>query len=69
MVQVAKAETSPAFTGAPDAMFALDALPTARGNGWLQLGIGTGNQRWNLDLDYARLAENQSLMLHTRLAF
>lgn len=68
-VLLARDNARAAFTGAPDAMFALDVLPTARGNGWLQLGIGTGNERWNLGLDYARLAENQSLMLHTRLAF
>lgn len=68
-VLLARDNALAAFTGTPAAAFALDALPAARSSGWLQLGLDTGNERWNLGLNYDRLAGNQSLVLHTRLAF
>lgn len=65
----AQDDSRAAFTGTPDTSFALGALPESRGSGWMQLDLGTGNEHWNVGVNYDRQASNQAVVLHTRLAF
>jgi hypothetical protein len=58
-----------AFTGAPDVTFALAAAPMRWGSSWMQLSLGTGNERWNLQVNYERQAGNQGLSFGTHVRF
>jgi hypothetical protein len=58
-----------AFAGAPDVTFALAAAPMRWGSRWMQLSLGTGNERWNLEVNYERQASNQGLSFGTQVRF
>ena len=58
-----------AFTGAPEARFALAGMPRQRGTGWLQMNLGVGGEHWAWLLSYNQQAGDEAMTLGMKLNF
>lgn len=65
----ARDDAQAAFTGTPDARFALDGMQQGRNTGWLHLNLGTGSEHWTWLLSYDRQASDEALSLGAKLGF
>jgi len=61
--------TAAAEFSSPDVTFALAGLPRQRNTGWLQMGLGTGDENWAWLLGYDRQAQAEAASVGMQFRF